>query len=90
MTLKLGNDLTVPDEIATESIALLGRVNTWRRMKVARAFQCATVDGTKLRFGPRENIRALTRWMRRMEWDSLFDSDDYFDPATSETEPDTP
>jgi hypothetical protein len=41
----------------------MGRVNSWRRLRIAEWFGCATVDGTFLAFGPDKNLGQLVRWV---------------------------
>ena len=44
----------------------MGRVNTHRRIRLARSWGCDTVDGTFLTFGPDQNLPRLLRWMREV------------------------
>jgi hypothetical protein len=49
----------------------MGRVNTWRRLKIAQSFRCDSVDGTCLRW-PDANLRVLLSWLRRINEPVLF------------------
>lgn len=44
--------------------AHMGRVNSLRRMKVAKAMGCDSVDGTLLAFGPDVHTPRLVQWLR--------------------------
>ena len=44
----------------------MGRVNTLRRMRIAKDFGCATADGTILRFGPDKNLPILLGFLRQV------------------------
>lgn len=52
----------------------MGRVNSYRRMKIAQDMGCDTADGTFLAFGPTKNLPRLLTWLNRLETDhaSLF------------------
>jgi hypothetical protein len=50
----------------------MGRVNSGRRKAIADLFECDTVDGTFLAFGPDVNLPRLLRWM---DEPSLFGGD---------------
>jgi hypothetical protein len=41
----------------------MGRVNSLKRLKVARDYGCATADGTFVAFGPDKNVPQLLRWL---------------------------
>lgn len=41
----------------------MGRVNSFRRWKIARSFGCSSADGTILAFGPHKNIRYVRSWL---------------------------
>lgn len=41
----------------------MGRVNSYKRLKIASAFGCDSVDGTKLAFGPDVNQLLVERWL---------------------------
>lgn len=43
----------------------MGRVNSARRLRLAEAWGCHTVDGTFLAFGPDRNLPRLLGWMRQ-------------------------
>lgn len=45
----------------------MGRVNSLRRMKIARSMGCHSVDGTTLVFGPDMNTIRLARWFRQLD-----------------------
>ena len=47
----------------------MGRVNSGRRKAIADLFECDTVDGTFMTFGPDKNLRRLLGWS---ETPSLF------------------
>jgi hypothetical protein len=51
----------------------MGRVNSLRRLRVAQAMGCDSVDGTYLAFGPDRNLPTLLSWLREMGWPVLFD-----------------
>lgn len=40
----------------------MGRVNSLRRMRLAKAMHCDSVDGTFLKFGPDVNRERMARW----------------------------
>lgn len=42
----------------------MGRVNSGKRLGIARRIGCATVDGTLLAFGPTKNLPRLLSWLR--------------------------
>lgn len=50
----------------------MGRVNTWRRLQIAHAWGCQSVDGTTLTYGPDRNTPQLVRWLDRLNRPSLF------------------
>lgn len=62
---KIGPDAqAVAAEATARGVAVhMGRVNSRTRLRIARKFDCATVDGTYLAFGPRTNLPKLTRWL---------------------------
>lgn len=41
----------------------MGRVNSLKRLTIAKRFGCETVDGTYLAFGPKKNFPRLARWL---------------------------
>lgn len=41
----------------------MGRVNSFRRVRIAADFGCDSVDGTFLKFGPSTNLPKLLRWL---------------------------
>lgn len=41
----------------------MGRVNSQRRLDIARSFGCDSVDGTYLTFGPDKNLPRLLSWL---------------------------
>lgn len=43
--------------------AHMGRVNSWARLRYARAIGCTSADGTYLAFGPDRNLPRLLRWL---------------------------
>jgi hypothetical protein len=45
----------------------MGRVNSERRYRYARAIGCDSVDGTKLVFGPDENLPQVLAWLRNAD-----------------------
>lgn len=51
----------------------MGRVNSYRRMRSAQAIGCQSVDGTFLRFAPDHNEGRLTKWIRRINEQPVFD-----------------
>lgn len=44
----------------------MGRVNSYRRLKIANDFGCDTADGTFLAFGPAVNLPRLTGWLDKL------------------------
>jgi hypothetical protein len=50
----------------------MGRVNSERRFRYARAIGCDSVDGTYLTFGPDTNLPKLLTWIRGNDQDYLF------------------
>lgn len=44
----------------------MGRVNSLRRMYIAAAMGCHSVDGTYVKFGPSVNIPKLLQWMSKI------------------------
>jgi hypothetical protein len=48
----------------------MGRVNSWKRIAIARLSHCDSFDGTYLRFGPDENWPRLEGWLKRLRRDS--------------------
>jgi hypothetical protein len=54
----------------------MGRVNSLRRLRYARAIGCDSADGTYLAFGPRENLPRLLGWLRDIHYQgTLFGAD---------------
>lgn len=51
----------------------MGRVNSLRRLRIAQAMGCDSVDGTFLAYGPDRNLPTLLSWLREMQWPTLFD-----------------
>lgn len=45
----------------------MGRVNSWRRLKLAAEIGCDTADGTFLGFGPDANLPRLESWLRQLD-----------------------
>jgi hypothetical protein len=59
-------------ELATQALARglhvhMGRVNSLRRLRLARAMGCHSVDGTFLRWAPTENRARMAEWWRQLE-----------------------
>lgn len=46
--------------------AHMGRVNSFRRMRVASGFQCDSTDGTFISFAPRANVPKVASWLNRV------------------------
>jgi len=44
----------------------MGRVNSYKRMKIAHDFGAATADGTFLKFGPTANLPRLLGWLDKL------------------------
>lgn len=42
----------------------MGRVNSLRRLRIAAQWECDSVDGTYLAFGPDQNLPRLLNWLR--------------------------
>jgi len=53
--------------------AHMGRVNSYKRMRLAAAIGCDSVDGTFLVFGPDVNEKRLIDWLTRMRQEPLLD-----------------
>lgn len=45
----------------------MGRVNSWKRLAIARDFGCDSADGTALAFGPSKVWPQLRGWLDRLE-----------------------
>lgn len=45
----------------------MGRVNSWKRIDIARSFGVDSVDGTYLGFAPSRNWPRMQRWLDRLE-----------------------
>lgn len=45
----------------------MGRVNSYRRFRLAALIGCDSADGTFLKFGPDKNLPRLLDWLRRLE-----------------------
>jgi hypothetical protein len=45
----------------------MGRVNSYRRLRVAKLIGCNSADGTFLKFAPTENIGRLKRWLDKID-----------------------
>lgn len=41
----------------------MGRVNSYRRLRLAELFGCQSVDGTYLKYGPIVNLPRVMRWL---------------------------
>lgn len=50
----------------------LGRVNSRKRLRFAKAVGYDSVDGTYLTFGPRVNLERLLRWLEEVNADDLY------------------
>jgi hypothetical protein len=48
----------------------LGRVNSWKRLAIARALHADSADGTFLAYGPSKNLPQLLGWLDRLEADA--------------------
>jgi hypothetical protein len=44
----------------------MGRVNSLKRMLIAKDFGCHSTDGSKLSFGPQVNLEMVLNWMRKI------------------------
>ncbi|MFE9881935.1 hypothetical protein [Streptomyces sp. NPDC005784] len=54
----------------------MGRVNSRRRLRIAQAFGCTSVDGTYLAYGPDTNLPRLLAWMNHLHsFPTLFGDD---------------
>jgi len=51
----------------------MGRVNSFRRLRLAAAIRCDTVDGNFLAFGPTVNLPKLLKWMNFIDLQPTFD-----------------
>tara|TARA_R100000808_G_C2140435_1_gene148262 strand:- start:205 stop:756 length:552 start_codon:yes stop_codon:yes gene_type:complete len=45
----------------------MGRVNSYKRLRLAAAIGCASVDGTYLAFGPDKNSPSLAGWISKLQ-----------------------
>lgn len=54
----------------------MGRVNSLRRLKIAKEFGCRSVDGTHLAFGPSKKLPELLSWMEVINGDTCSQSSD--------------
>jgi hypothetical protein len=62
----------------------MGRVNSFRRLRLAAAAGCHSADGTFLKFGPDINQARLQRWLDRLTTQPVFEM---FPPRKSENDP---
>jgi hypothetical protein len=53
----------------------MGRVNSYRRLRLAEAMGCDSVDGTFLAFAPLRNLPVLARWLERLRCEPLLPFD---------------
>lgn len=51
----------------------MGRVNSYKRLRIAHSWGCSTVDGTFLAFAPATNADRLMRWLQKLENDTARD-----------------
>lgn len=52
----------------------MGRVNSYRRLRLAKDWLCKSADGTFLRMAPDQNFPRMTRWLDRLkDQPNLFD-----------------
>lgn len=51
----------------------MGRVNTLRRLRIAKAFGCHSVDGTTISKGSRRNLPQMLRFLREIETQGRLD-----------------
>lgn len=49
--------------------AHMGRVNSYKRYKLAGTWGCDTVDGTFLGFAPKQNVPRMMDWFSKMSWE---------------------
>jgi hypothetical protein len=47
----------------------MGRVNSYKRLRIAHTFGCHTVDGTFLKYSPTENLGRLLGWFTKLRAD---------------------
>lgn len=52
--------------------AHMGRVNSFKRMRLAKIIGCDSVDGTFLAFAPDKNAAVLSKWMRDLHQQQKF------------------
>jgi len=45
----------------------MGRVNSKRRLLIAKEFGCTSADGTFISFGPDKNLPLMLRWLKEVE-----------------------
>lgn len=60
------------DAVARGVPVHMGRVNSLKRYRYARAIGCTSVDGTFLTYGPDQLLPELQGWLREREQDALF------------------
>ena len=45
----------------------MGRVNSFRRLAIAKSYGCSSADGTFLKYAPDHNITRIQRWFEKLE-----------------------
>ena len=50
----------------------MGRVNSYRRMRLAAVLGCDSVDGTMLAFAPDKNLIQLNNWLKELNNQTIF------------------
>jgi hypothetical protein len=61
----------VDQALARGKAAHMGRVNSYKRLRVAAALGCDSADGTFLKFGPDVNEPRLLRWFEQLRAEPL-------------------
>lgn len=51
----------------------MGRVNSYKRLRLAKAIGCQSADGTCLKFNPEKVTRQLRDWLRMLDEQPLMD-----------------
>ncbi|HEY7417691.1 MAG TPA: hypothetical protein VH593_21090 [Ktedonobacteraceae bacterium] len=64
--------LLVDESKARGKWAHMGRVNSWKRIKLAANWGCDSVDGTLLCFGMDTHLPSLRKWLERLNGESVY------------------
>lgn len=52
----------------------MGRVNSFKRLRVAAAMGCQSADGTFLKFAPKTNVPRMLKWLENLERQPLLET----------------